>query len=343
MEKVKRVSSSVDATSIDPPCAFAISLTMKSPRPRPCWLRRTAPLKKGWNSCARAAGGIGTPPLATDRTNLPPTVCASTSIGTPGAPCVTALAIRFEASCPILPGSQSTGCSIEKWVMIWRSGAIARISADDLLEDRREGLRGIAGEDEPVAEPATREVEDIVDQRCRAGDACVHLLHDELAPATQRLPLADHLNAGRQRGKRVSEVVPEHGYELLAQHRSLVFGGGRRLGLRPGGDKAALIGASVHRLEHREASEEVLLVRPALFGGVGDHRQLAAVRVQQIQREFVHETLQAQQRRHVRLIRNPPAEAQQGVERPPEQRVAGRAEPVGQRSVHLHDAGVRRQ
>ena len=64
MEKVKRVSCSVDATSIDPPCPFAISLTMKSPRPRPCWLRRTAPLKKGWNSCARAAGGIGTPPLA---------------------------------------------------------------------------------------------------------------------------------------------------------------------------------------------------------------------------------------------------------------------------------------
>ena len=114
---------------------------MKSPRPRPCWLRRTAPLKKGWNSCARAAGGIGTPPSATDRTNLPPTACASTSIGTPGAPCVTALAIRFEASCPSLPGSQSTGSSIEKWVMIWRSGAIVRISPTTCS---RTGARGCA-------------------------------------------------------------------------------------------------------------------------------------------------------------------------------------------------------
>jgi hypothetical protein len=101
--------------------------------------------------------------------------------------------------------------------------------ADDLLEDRREGLRGMARQGEPVAEPAPREVEDILDQRCCAGDACLHLLHDELAPAAERLPLADHLNAGRQRGKRVSEVVPEHGYELLAQHRGLMFGGGHRL------------------------------------------------------------------------------------------------------------------
>ena len=42
MEKVKRVSSSDEATSIIPPCALATSLTMNRPRPNPCRLRRTA-------------------------------------------------------------------------------------------------------------------------------------------------------------------------------------------------------------------------------------------------------------------------------------------------------------
>jgi hypothetical protein len=44
---VKHVSPSREPTSRDPPCARAISAAMNSPSPRPSWLARTSPRKKG--------------------------------------------------------------------------------------------------------------------------------------------------------------------------------------------------------------------------------------------------------------------------------------------------------
>src|SRR5919112_894213 len=88
------VLSASDCTSIVPPCATTISLTMNSPSPNP-----SVPVVRlnGSNRVLSASCAIGTPRFITSKITASPSAFTLTRTG--GSPCCTALTIKFETAC----------------------------------------------------------------------------------------------------------------------------------------------------------------------------------------------------------------------------------------------------
>ena len=81
---------------------------------------------------------------------------------------------------------------------------------------------------EATAEPATREVEQVLDQLLHAHGAAAHpqQVFAEVAAHRRRVEIGvlEHVHAKAQRMQGSAQVVPQHGDELLAQARDLVRG-----------------------------------------------------------------------------------------------------------------------
>ena len=72
-----RVRFASDPTAIVPPWAFAISETIYSPSPRPCWLPCHPPKKL--EQTPPSLGGNGRAPLLTASSNVSPVIASATT------------------------------------------------------------------------------------------------------------------------------------------------------------------------------------------------------------------------------------------------------------------------
>ena len=161
------------------------------------------------------AAGIGAPPLATDSSNQPPDVRAVSCTAVP----------RPHASGRCQGGL--TRAAPVGAVAIHRLGDIvARLDdplrhaagkfGHDVLKYNFDRLAAAAVQGEAAAQPAAREVHDVVDERghpCRAASGSVD---DADAGLRLRHPRKE-LQAPAIARQWIAQVVPEHGDELLAQ------------------------------------------------------------------------------------------------------------------------------
>jgi hypothetical protein len=128
---------------------------------------------------------------------------------------------------------------------------------ENLLERQHRAVQGDA-----TAEPAAREIQQIVDQRRHPRHALLHQREDRCG-----IPAAAHqqIGAGRDRRQRVAQVVAEHGDKLLAQFGSLAFpkqprftGGDTSGGVQMRGDQFG------KQLEHADGLRRVQPRRPRI-------------------------------------------------------------------------------
>ena len=195
---------------------------------------------------------------------------------------------------------------------------------DDLAQQRCE--QDIAAADlDAVAEPAAREVHDVVDQRRHARYAA---LHESQGLARVTHPFPQQLGPGLDRRERIAQVMPEDGNELLAQ-AGLALGVdqlragrlGEHLGPLPGPAFGGVDPAQLDQLHDllRHQPQQRLLAIVELAGLVVEHADRA-------ERQAVR-----------RLEQRAGIEAQ--VRNAGDQRIVGEA-PVLQRIRHDEEAGL---
>ncbi len=143
----------------------------------------------------------------------------------------------------------------------------------------------------------------------------------------------DRAGVGRRREHRAEALQPLRAlaHEPLAVARD---------------DQLALVAPPVGGVEDRRADQARLALVVVLEHGVDERRHARAVGADDVHRDLAHGALHAQQRRVVRLVVEPPADAQEVLEAPQaDELLAAVAGPLQERPVDADDqaVGVRRQ
>jgi hypothetical protein len=151
---------------------------------------------------------------------MPPTTVARTRTGSVEAPCVSALARRFESSC-----ARRARCAIDRF----GEGEInldppVRPRAPQFLhhqgERRLHRLLSVVGQNEPFPQAAAREVQEIVDESRHAGDTLIDVPGD----FRRAFRMAEQKGGPGSHGcERIAQIMAEYGDELLAQLRHLAL------------------------------------------------------------------------------------------------------------------------
>ncbi|MET4418934.1 hypothetical protein ABIB87_001296 [Bradyrhizobium sp. JR18.2] len=158
-------------------------------------------------------------------------------------------------------------------------------------------LSGVAPQGDATAQPATREVQHVVDHRAHPDDGRLQHRGDPVLLLALYRPIED-TGAGANRGERIAQIVTENGDELFAKPRRLIFqpqhllrGLFRRHGQILGRQKLRFVPAPVGRLNQRDADAQRVPVRIAALIGVRDDLQRIARGRKHVDRELVEETL----------------------------------------------------
>ena len=170
---------------------------------------------------------MGSPALATDRVKRPAAVRASTRIGSSAEPWVRALASRFEKSCAMRAGSQSTG-SVEREGGLDRTLGRRRLQlGDDLLQHGLERHAAALREKPPPRRPRAKSSTLSISADMRAVLPCISRTISAASSSSPRR--CSRCRPPMTLAQRIAQVVAQHRDELLAQPSLLAFAGQRRL------------------------------------------------------------------------------------------------------------------